>query len=99
MICSFDYVVVGVGLVGCVFVNWLFDGGCYMVCLLEVGFVDNYMWIYVLIGYGKMMFYLVYNWGFYIDFDLNMYNCCLYWLCGCMFGGCSLINGLIYVCG
>jgi len=57
------------------------------------------MWIHVPIGYGKTMFHPVYNWGFHTDPDPNMHNRRLYWPRGRTLGGCSSINGLIYVRG
>ncbi|MBZ5795792.1 choline dehydrogenase [Burkholderia contaminans] len=96
---SFDYVVVGAGSAGCVLANRLSDGGRHTVCLLEAGPADNSMWIHVPIGYGKTMFHPVYNWGFHTDPDPNMHNRRLYWPRGRTLGGCSSINGLIYVRG
>lgn len=96
---SFDYVVVGAGSAGCVLANRLSDGGRHTVCLLEAGPADKYMWIHVPIGYGKTMFHPVYNWGFHTDPDPNMHNRRLYWPRGRTLGGCSSINGLIYVRG
>ncbi|MCO8574772.1 choline dehydrogenase [Burkholderia multivorans] len=96
---SFDYVVVGAGSAGCVLAHRLSEGGRHTVCLLEAGPADNYMWIHVPIGYGKTMFHPVYNWGFHTDPDPNMHNRRLYWPRGRTLGGCSSINGLIYVRG
>ncbi|WP_206998660.1 GMC family oxidoreductase [Trinickia mobilis] len=96
---SFDYVVVGAGSAGCVLADRLSAGGRYSVCLLEAGPADRYVWIHIPIGYGKTMFHPVYNWGFYTDPDPNMHNRQLYWPRGRTLGGCSSINGLIYVRG
>ncbi|KVK83678.1 choline dehydrogenase [Burkholderia cepacia] len=96
---SFDYVVVGAGSAGCVLANRLSDGGRHTVCLLEAGPADSSMWIHVPIGYGKTMFHPVYNWGFHTDPDPNMHDRRLYWPRGRTLGGCSSINGLIYVRG
>jgi choline dehydrogenase len=96
---SFDYVVVGAGSAGCVLANRLSEDGRYSVCLLEAGPADRYVWIHIPIGYGKTMFHPVYNWGFYTDPDPNMHDRKLYWPRGRTLGGCSSINGLIYVRG
>lgn len=48
---EFDYVIVGVGIVGCVFVNCLIEDFDISVLLLEVGGKDDYYWIYILVGY------------------------------------------------
>ncbi|ACC75266.1 choline dehydrogenase [Paraburkholderia phymatum] len=95
----FDYVVVGAGSAGCVLANRLSEDGRYSVCLLEAGPADRYLWIHIPIGYGKTMFHPVYNWGFYTDADPNMNDRKLYWPRGRTLGGCSSINGLIYVRG
>jgi choline dehydrogenase len=95
----FDYVVVGAGSAGCVLANRLSEDGRYSVCLLEAGPADRYFWIHIPIGYGKTMFHPVYNWGFHTDPDPNMNNRKLYWPRGRTLGGCSSINGLIYVRG
>ncbi|WP_027798349.1 GMC family oxidoreductase [Paraburkholderia dilworthii] len=95
----FDFVVVGAGSAGCVLANRLSEGGRYSVCLLEAGPADRFMWIHIPIGYARTMFHPVYNWGFYTDPDPNMHNRRLYWPRGRTLGGCSSINGLIYVRG
>ncbi|SEK08582.1 GMC family oxidoreductase [Paraburkholderia diazotrophica] len=95
----FDFVVVGAGSAGCVLANRLSEDGRYSVCLLEAGPADRYVWIHIPIGYGKTMFHPVYNWGFHTDPDPNMNNRKLYWPRGRTLGGCSSINGLIYVRG
>lgn len=96
---SFDYVVVGAGSAGCVVANRLSGNGRHSVCLLEAGPADRYLWIHIPIGYGKTMFHPVYNWGFHTDPDPNMLDRQLYWPRGRTLGGCSSINGLIYVRG
>ncbi|MFM0159264.1 GMC family oxidoreductase [Paraburkholderia sediminicola] len=99
MVRSFDYVVVGAGSAGCVLANRLSENGRYSVCLLEAGPPDRFLWIHIPIGYGKTMFHPVYNWGFYTDPDPNMHGRKLYWPRGRTLGGCSSINGLIYIRG
>ncbi|MFM0130660.1 GMC family oxidoreductase [Paraburkholderia sediminicola] len=99
MVRSFDYVVVGAGSAGCVLANRLSENGRYSVCLLEAGPPDRFLWIHIPIGYGKTMFHPVYNWGFYTDPDPNMHDRKLYWPRGRTLGGCSSINGLIYIRG
>lgn len=96
---KFDFVVVGVGLVGCVFVNCLFEDGCYFVVLVEVGFLDCNFWIYILVGYFCMMGNLNMDWCYVIESDEGIVGCVIVWLCGWVLGGLSFINGLFYVCG
>ncbi|KJK07271.1 choline dehydrogenase [Burkholderiaceae bacterium 16] len=94
-----DYIVVGAGSAGCVLANRLSENGRHEVCLLEAGPPDRYPWIHIPIGYGKTMFHKTVNWGFYTDPDPNMLDRRIYWPRGRTLGGCSAINGLIYVRG
>ncbi|MCQ4271664.1 choline dehydrogenase [Pseudomonas kuykendallii] len=96
---AYDYVVVGAGSAGCVLANRLSENGRYSVCLLEAGPPDRYLWIHIPIGYAKTMFHPVYNWGFYTDPDPGMHDRKIYWPRGRGFGGCSSVNGLIYIRG
>jgi choline dehydrogenase len=96
---TFDYIVVGAGTAGCVLANRLTGSGRHRVLLLEAGPEDNYIWIHVPIGYGKTMFHPVYNWGFYTEPEPTMNGRKVYWPRGRGIGGCSSINGLIYIRG
>ncbi|MCX2900179.1 GMC family oxidoreductase [Pseudomonas mandelii] len=95
----YDFVIVGAGSAGCVLANRLSENGRYSVCLLEAGPADRYPWIHIPIGYAKTMFHPVYNWGFYTDPDPGMNDRRIYWPRGKVFGGCSSINGLIFIRG
>lgn len=94
-----DYIVVGAGSAGCVLANRLSEDGKHQVALLEAGPADTNIWIHIPIGYGKTMFNKKLNWGFYTDPDHNMLDRQIYWPRGKTLGGCSSINGLIYVRG
>ncbi|MBS0335381.1 MAG: choline dehydrogenase [Proteobacteria bacterium] len=94
-----DYIVVGAGSSGCVVANRLSADPGNRVLLLEAGPRDNYLWIHIPIGYGKTMFHPVYNWGFHTDPEPGTNNRKIYWPRGRGLGGCSSINGLIFVRG
>jgi choline dehydrogenase len=96
---TYDFVIVGAGSAGCVLANRLSENGRYSVCLLEAGPADRYPWIHIPIGYAKTMFHPAYNWGFYTDPDPGMNERRIYWPRGKVFGGCSSINGLIFIRG
>lgn len=96
---SWDYVIVGVGMVGCVFVNCLLEDLDVNVLFLEVGKKDNYIWVYILVGYFYCIGNLWVDWGFKMVFDLGFNGCFLFYLCGKVLGGCLFINGMIYMCG
>ena len=94
-----DYIVVGAGSAGCVVANRLSADPGTRVLLLEAGPRDNYLWIHIPIGYGKTMFHPLYNWGFHTDPEPGTNNRKIYWPRGRGLGGCSSINGLIFVRG
>ncbi len=96
---EFDYIVVGAGTAGCVLADRLTADGRHSVLVLEAGPKDNYIWIHVPIGYGKTMFHPLYNWGFYTEPEPTMNGRAIYWPRGKGLGGCSSINGLIYIRG
>jgi len=67
--------------------------------MLEAGPRDSYPWIHIPIGYGKLMFHPVYNWGFYTEPEPQMNGRKIYWPRGRGLGGSSSINGLICIRG
>ncbi len=95
----YDYIIVGAGSAGCVLANRLSENGKYTVCLIEAGPADKNMWIHIPIGYGKTMFNKELNWGFETEADPHMNQRQFYWPRGKTLGGCSSINGLIFIRG
>ena len=96
---EFDYIVVGAGSAGCVLAGRLSEDPATRVLLLEAGPRDTSPWIHLPIGYGKTMWSPVVNWRFETDPDPNMNGRRIYWPRGKTLGGCSSINGLIYIRG
>ena len=96
---AFDYIVVGAGSAGCVLAARLSEDPATRVLLLEAGPPDRSLWIHLPIGYGKTMWSDTYNWRFQTDPDPNMNGRRIYWPRGKTLGGCSSINGLIYIRG
>ena len=96
---EFNYIVVGAGSAGCVLAARLSEDPATRVLLLEAGPADRSLWIHLPIGYGKTMWSPTYNWCFHTDPDPNMNGRKIYWPRGKTLGGCSSINGLIYIRG
>ncbi len=96
---TYDYVVVGGGSAGAVLAARLSEDGRYSVLLLEAGPRDWNPWIHLPIGYGKTMFHPTLNWGFYTEPEPHMAGRRIYWPRGRVLGGCSAINGHIYIRG
>ncbi|WP_454827354.1 GMC family oxidoreductase [Pseudomonas veronii] len=96
---EYDYIVVGAGSAGCVLANRLSEGGKNTVLLLEAGPNDRHFWIHLPIGYGKTMFNPTYNWSFHTEPVPALDNRPIYWPRGKTLGGCSSINGLVYIRG
>lgn len=96
---EYDYIVVGAGSAGCALANRLSEGGKHTVLLLEAGPNDRHFWIHLPIGYGKTMFNPTYNWSFHTEPVPALDNRPIYWPRGKTLGGCSSINGLVYIRG
>ncbi len=96
---AYDYIVVGAGSAGCVLAARLSEDPATRVLLLEAGPPDRNPWIHLPIGYGKTMWDPAVNWCFHTDPDPGMNGRRIYWPRGKTLGGCSSINGLIYIRG
>ena len=96
---EYDYIVVGAGSAGCALAARLSENDQYRVLLLEAGPHDRHFWIHLPIGYGKTMFNPTYNWSFHTEPVPELDNRPIYWPRGKTLGGCSSINGLVYIRG
>ena len=96
---EYDYIVVGAGSSGCVLAGRLSEDPQTRVLLLEAGPKDRSIWIHLPIGYGKTMWSNSYNWRFQTAPEPHMNGRQIYWPRGKTLGGCSAINGLIYIRG
>ncbi len=99
MLAEFDFIVVGAGSAGAALAGRLSEDPAVKVLLLEAGPADRSFWIHLPIGYGKTMWSKKYNWCFHTDPDPGMNGRQIYWPRGKTLGGCSSINGLIYIRG
>ena len=96
---SFDYVIVGAGSAGCVLANRLSADPEVSVLLLEAGGKDNYFWIHVPIGYLYTMNNPRTDWCFMTEAEDGLNGRALNYPRGRTLGGCSSINGMIYIRG
>ena len=94
-----DFLVIGAGSAGCVMASRLSESGQDTVTLLEAGRRDTNPWIHVPIGYGKTMIDPKVNWMFASEPHEATANRPIGWPRGKVLGGCSSINGLLYIRG
>ncbi len=95
----YDYVIVGAGSAGCVLANRLSADPDVSVLLLEAGGKDDYLWVHVPVGYLYCMGNPRTDWGFFTEPEPALNGRRLMYPRGRILGGCSSINGMIYMRG
>ena len=96
---DFDYVIVGAGTSGCLLANRLSADSKNKVLLLEAGGKDDYFWIRVPVGYLFTMNNPRTDWCFSTEASPGLNGRSLNYPRGKVLGGCSSINGMIYMRG
>ena len=96
---TYDYVVVGAGSAGCLLANRLSADPRVTVALLEAGGRDDYHWIHIPVGYLYLMGNPRTDWGFKTAPTAGLNGRQLNYPRGRVLGGCSSINGMIYMRG
>jgi choline dehydrogenase-like flavoprotein len=96
---SFDYVIVGAGTAGCVLANRLSADPDVSVLLLEAGGKDSYPWIHIPVGYLYTQNNPRTDWCFKTEAHPVLGGRVLNYPRGKVLGGCSSINGMIYMRG
>ena len=96
---DFDYIIVGAGTSGCLLANRLSADPKNKVLLLEAGGKDDYFWIRVPVGYLFTMNNPRTDWCFSTEASTGLNGRSLNYPRGKVLGGCSSINGMIYMRG
>ena len=96
---NFDYIIVGAGTSGCLLANRLSADPKNRVLLLEAGGKDDYFWIRVPVGYLFTMNNPRTDWCFSTEASTGLNGRALNYPRGKGLGGCSSINGMIYMRG
>ncbi|MFT3974580.1 MAG: GMC family oxidoreductase N-terminal domain-containing protein [Amaricoccus sp.] len=95
----FDHIVVGAGTAGCLLANRLSADAAARVLLLEAGGSDSYHWIRIPIGYLYCIGNPRTDWMYMTEPDPGLNGRRLRYPRGRVLGGCSSINGMLYVRG
>ena len=96
---QFDFIIVGAGTAGCLLANRLSANGKYTVALLEAGGSDNYHWVHIPVGYLYCMGNKRTDWLYKTTKQKGLNGRELNYPRGKVMGGCSSINGMIYMRG
>ena len=96
---TFDYVIVGAGTAGCLLANRLSADPSCRVLLLEAGGNDDYLWVHIPVGYLYCIGNPRTDWLYFTEPDPGLNGRKLRYPRGKVLGGCSSINGMIYMRG
>ncbi|KAF1070322.1 MAG: Alcohol dehydrogenase [acceptor] [Pseudomonas citronellolis] len=96
---SYDYLIVGAGPAGCLLANRLSADPANRVLLLEAGGPDNYPWIHIPVGYLYCIGNPRTDWCFDTESVPGLNGRAIRYPRGRVLGGCSSINGMIYMRG
>ncbi len=96
---AFDYIVIGAGTAGCLLANRLSADPSKRVLLVEAGGQDNYPWIHIPVGYLYCIGNPRTDWLYQTEPDAGLNGRRLRYPRGKVLGGCSSINGMIYMRG
>ncbi|MCJ7798246.1 MAG: GMC family oxidoreductase N-terminal domain-containing protein [Polaromonas sp.] len=95
----FDYIINGAGTAGCLLANRLSADASKRVLLIEAGRKDDYHWIHIPVGYLHCIGNPRTDWLFKTEPDAGLNGRSLRYPRGKTLGGCSSINGMIYMRG
>jgi choline dehydrogenase len=95
----FDYIIVGAGTAGCLLANRLSADPGKRVLLIEAGGKDDYHWIHIPVGYLYCIGNPRTDWLYKTEPAAGLNGRSLRYPRGKALGGCSSINGMIYMRG
>ena len=95
----FDYIIIGGGTAGALLANRLSADARQRVLLIEAGRQDDYHWIHIPVGYLYCIGNPRTDWLYQTEPDPGLNGRRLRYPRGKVLGGCSSINGMIYMRG
>ena len=96
---TYDYIIIGAGSAGCMLAKRLTENPQKRVLLIEAGKNDNYIWIHIPVGYLYCIDNPRADWRFKTVAETGLNGRSLLYPRGRVLGGCSSINGMIYMRG
>ena len=96
---AYDYIIIGAGTAGCLLANRLSADPTKRVLLVEAGPKDSYHWVHIPVGYLYCIGNPRTDWMYQTEPDAGLNGRVLRYPRGKVLGGCSSINGMIYMRG
>ncbi|TDQ80486.1 choline dehydrogenase [Dongia mobilis] len=96
---DYDYIIVGAGTAGCVLANRLSENPKNRILLLEAGGSDNYHWVNIPVGYLFCIGNPRTDWMMKTESEPGLNGRALVYPRGKVLGGCTSVNGMIYMRG
>ena len=95
----YTHIIVGAGTAGCLLANRLSADANARVLLIEAGGNDDYLWVHIPVGYLYCIGNPRTDWLYFTEPDPGLNGRALRYPRGKVLGGCSSINGMIYIRG